>query len=139
MSAPSGVMRCPIAFVIIVHLALLPELGAVTIPEVPKPDPTIQLDVSAYAGTYARPGARYEVAGHDGKFSLTVVIDPWQAAVLGTPERTTHELLPIDAAHFVLPPSGPLEDPQTVAIYDVRHGAAQFLYTNCRVFPRVRD
>jgi hypothetical protein len=31
------------------------------------------------------------------------------------------------------------EDTQTVAIYDFKNGAAQYLHTNCRVNPRVNE
>lgn len=36
-----------------------------------------------------------------------------------------------------MPPSDPLEDTQTVAIYDFDGGQARYLHTNCRVHPRV--
>ena len=38
--------------------------------------------------------------------------------------------------HFLMPPADPLEDTQTVAIYDFTGGAARYLHTNCRVHPR---
>lgn len=37
--------------------------------------------------------------------------------------------------HFLMPPSDPLEDTQTVAIHDFTDGAARYLHTNCRVHP----
>jgi hypothetical protein len=36
-----------------------------------------------------------------------------------------------------MPSQDPLEDTQTVALYDFRNGAAQYLHTNARVNPRV--
>src|SRR5215467_7372461 len=45
---------------------ILTDLGAVTVPDLPKPDPTLKLDVSRYAGAYERPGTRYEVAAEGG-------------------------------------------------------------------------
>ena len=72
-----------------------------------------------------------------GKLYLTFVLNPLQAHVLGKPERIKYELLPISETHFVMPSDDPLEDTQTVAIYDFKHGVAQYLHTNCRVHPRV--
>jgi CubicO group peptidase (beta-lactamase class C family) len=118
---------------------ILAELGAVTIPDLPKPDATLSLDLSKYVGAYERPGARYEVEIEDGKLSLTFVLNPFQARVLGKPERITYDLLPISETHFLMPSNDPLEDTQTVAIYDFKNGVAQYLHTNCRVNPRVSN
>jgi hypothetical protein len=41
--------------------------------------------------------------------------------------------------HFLAPPTDPLEDTQTVAIYEVGDGHARYLHTNSRVFPRVHS
>jgi hypothetical protein len=38
-----------------------------------------------------------------------------------------------------MPSDDPLKDTQTVAIYDVKNGVAQYLHTNCRVHPRASD
>lgn len=116
---------------------ILADLGAVTIPDLPEPDPTLKLDLSRYEGVYERPGGRYEVAAEGGKLRLTFALDPLQAGFLGKPERLTYELLPISETHFLMPPADPLEDTQIVAIYDFTNGAAQYLHTNCRVTPRV--
>ena len=117
--------------------AILADLGAATIPNLPKPDPTLSLDLSKYEGAYERPGARYEVEAEGGKLYLTFVLNPMQAHVLGKPERIKYELLPINETHFLMPSYDPLEDTQTVAIYDFKNGVAQYLHTNCRVNPRV--
>lgn len=119
--------------------AILAELGAVTIPDLPKPDPSPQLDLSRYEGTYGRLGTRYEVAAEDGRLSLTFFLNPMHASFLGKPERITYDLLPVSDTHFLMPSDDPLEDTQTVAIYDFKHGAAQYLHTNCRVNPRARQ
>jgi CubicO group peptidase (beta-lactamase class C family) len=116
---------------------ILAELGAVTIPDLPRPDRALRLDPARYEGDYARPGARYEVRAEDGALTLTHVLSPMQAHVLGRPDRIRYELLPVSETHFLLPPTHPLEDTQTVAIYDFQHGTAQYLHTNCRVNPRV--
>lgn len=118
---------------------ILADLGTVTIPGLPTPDPTLSLDLSRYEGAYERPGARYEVEARSGKLFLTFVRDPLHAQFLGKPERITYELLPISETHFLMPSSDPLENPQTVAIYDFKNGAAQYLHTNCRANPRVSD
>ncbi|MEV6157332.1 serine hydrolase [Nonomuraea sp. NPDC052129] len=118
---------------------ILAELGAVTIPELPKPDPSLNLDLSRYEGTYRRLGTHYEVAAEDGKLSLTFALNPMHASFLGKPERITYELLPVSDTHFLMPSTDPLEDTQTVAIYDFQNGAAQYLHTNCRVNPRARQ
>lgn len=118
---------------------ILEDIGAATVPDLPEPDPDLALDLARYAGTYGRPGVRYEVApATGGTLHLTQVRDGWQARVSGRPERTTHRLLPIDETHFLVPSDDPLEDTQTVAIYGAADGPAQYLHTNCRVFPRVR-
>jgi hypothetical protein len=119
--------------------AILADLGAATIPDLPKPDPTLSLDSSKYEGAYERPGVRYEVEAEGRKLSLTFVLNPMQAHVLGKPERIKYELLPISETHFLMPSDDPLEDTQTVAIYDFKNGVAQYLHTNCRVNPRVSN
>lgn len=119
--------------------AILADLGAATIPDLPKPDPTLKLDLPKYEGAYERPGARYEVEAEGGKLYLTFVLNPMQAHVLGKPERIKYELLPISETHFLMPSDNPLEDTQTVAIYDFKNGVAQYLHTNCRVNPRVSN
>lgn len=116
---------------------ILNDLGAVTIPDLPDPDPTLELDLSRYEGVYERPGTRFEVSAEDGKLHLTLVLDPMQAEFLQRPDRITYDLLPVSETHFLMPPTDPLEDTQTVAIYDFADGAARYLHTNCRVHPRV--
>jgi CubicO group peptidase (beta-lactamase class C family) len=115
---------------------ILAVLGEVTIPELPKPDPALKLDLSRYEGAYERLGTRYEVEAEGGNLSLTHVLDPMHARLLGKPERIRYQLLPIDETHFLMPPENPLEDMQTVAIYDFKDGAAQYLHTNARGIPR---
>ena len=116
---------------------ILAGLGAVTIPGLPNPDPALRLDLSRYEGAYERPGARYEVEAQGGKLYLTFVLNPMQVQFLGKPERIKYELLPISETHFLMPSGDPLEDTQTVAIYDFENGVAQYLHTNCRANPRV--
>jgi hypothetical protein len=58
------------------------------------------------------------------------------AHFLGRPERVDRALLPISGTHFLMPAEDPLEDTQTVAIFDVVDGAAQYLHTNARLSPR---
>ena len=115
---------------------ILTELGLATIPELPSPDPTLDLDPARYVGVYERPGARYEVSADGGQLSLALGLDPMHAAFLGRPDRVVHELLPVSEQHFLMPPADPSEDTQTVAIYEFRDGAARYLHTNCRVHPR---
>jgi CubicO group peptidase (beta-lactamase class C family) len=115
---------------------ILTELGAVTVPELPNPDPTLRLDPSRYVGEYRRPGNRYEVWTEQGALRLSMFVDPMQAAVLGKPDRIDYELRPISETHFLMPPTNALEDPQTVAIYDFADGHARYLHTNCRVIGR---
>lgn len=116
---------------------ILTEFDAVTIPDLPAPDPALRLDVSRYTGTYARPGTHYEVTAADERLFLTLFLDPMQARFLQKPERITYALLPVSETHFLMPSDDPLEDTQTVAIYDFQHGGARYLHTNCRVTPRV--
>jgi CubicO group peptidase (beta-lactamase class C family) len=116
---------------------LLTDLDAATIPDLPQPDRTVDLDLSRYEGVYGRPGTRYEVAAEGGKLHLTLTLDPMQAQFLGKPDRIRYELLPVSQTHFLMPSNDPLEDTQTVAIYDFTHGGAQYLHTNCRVNPRL--
>ncbi|NGN64497.1 serine hydrolase [Streptomyces sp. A7024] len=115
---------------------ILTGLGAATIPELPRPDPALTLDLSRYEGVYERPGTRFEVSAEAGKLHLTLFVDPMHAEFLGKPDRIRYELLPVSETHFLMPSPDPLEDPQTVAIYGFRNGAAQYLHTNCRVHPR---
>ncbi|GII04056.1 serine hydrolase domain-containing protein [Planobispora takensis] len=118
---------------------ILPGLGAPTIPDLPEPGPALPSDPSRYEGVYERPGSRYTVSAEDGGLHLTFTVNPVEARLAGKPERITYELLPISETHFLMPPASPLEDPQTVAIYDFRHGAAQYLHTDCRVNPRANE
>lgn len=115
---------------------ILTELGTVTVPPLPTPDPTLDLDPAGYEGVYERPGVRYEVSAEAGNLYLTLALDPMEAEFLGKPDRLTYELRPVSETHFLMPPTDPLEDPQTVAIYDFTDGPARYLHTNCRVNPR---
>ncbi|WP_395245047.1 serine hydrolase domain-containing protein [Agromyces sp. MMS24-K17] len=116
---------------------LLAELGLDGIPPLPSPDPALVLDPARYVGVYTRPGTAFEVTADGRGLQLTVDLDPMQAAFMGLPDRITYDLLPIDGTHFVMPPVGPLEDPQTVAILESADGSARYLHTNCRLHPRV--
>jgi hypothetical protein len=116
---------------------ILADLGAGTVPALPEPDPALVLDPSRYEGSYERPGTRYDVVAEHGRLRLGFTMDPMEAELLGRPQRIDHELLPISETHFLMPSDDPLEDPQTVAIYDFENGAAQYLHVNCRVNPRV--
>lgn len=116
--------------------AILDELGLGRIPPLPAPAPGLVLDTSRYVGVYERPGTAFEVTAEAGRLFATVDLNPMQAAFTGLPDRITYELLPISETHFVMPPVGPLEDSQTVAIFDVERGAARYLHTNCRLHPR---
>jgi CubicO group peptidase (beta-lactamase class C family) len=115
---------------------ILTNLGTVTIPPLPTPDPTLTPDLSNYEGVYERPDARYEVSAEGGKLYLTLDLDPMHAEFLQKPDRISYELLPVSETHFLMPPADSLEDPQTVAIYDFTNGPASYLHTNCRVNPR---
>ncbi|ADJ46691.1 beta-lactamase class C [Amycolatopsis mediterranei S699] len=106
------------------------------VPELPEPDPALKLDLPRYEGVYERPGARYEVSAEGGTLHLTLDVDPMQAEFLGKAAHLRYELLPVSPAHFLMPSADPLEDTQTVAIYDFADGAARYLHTNCRVHPR---
>ncbi len=114
---------------------ILPDLGAPTIPDLPRPNPNLKLDPAKYEGIYARPGTHYEVTSSNGELHLTTTLNPMEAEFMGKPERTTYDLLPISETHFLMPPTNPLEDPQTAAIFN--QGAAQYLHTNSRLTPRV--
>lgn len=116
---------------------ILTRLGSVIIPDLPTPDTTLNLDPSRYEGVYERPGARYEVSAEGGKLYLTLVLDPMQAEFLQKPDRIRYELVAVSETHFLMPPADPLEDTQTVAIYDFANGTARYLHTNCRVNPRL--
>lgn len=115
---------------------ILTGLDVVTIPDLPAPDPSLSLDPSRYVGVYRRPGTRYEVTAEGGKLRLTLDLDPIQARFLGKPDRVGYELLAVSETHFLMPSDDPLEDTQTVAIYDFDHGPARYLHINCRVHPR---
>jgi len=107
-----------------------------TAPELPEPDRTLKLDLARYEGRYERPGTRYEVTADGGSLHLTLDLDPMHAAFLGKPDRLRYALLPVSRTHFLMPSDDPLEDTQTVALYDFADGAARYLHTNCRVHPR---
>ncbi|GAA4587728.1 CubicO group peptidase (beta-lactamase class C family) [Actinoplanes octamycinicus] len=112
---------------------ILTRLDRPTIPELPEPDPTLALDPADYVGVFARPGISYEVVATGDRLQVIQAVDPMQARILGRPDRVTYDLLPISRTHFLMPPATPLEDPQTVAVYD----HSRYLHTNCRVHPRV--
>ncbi|MBN6038238.1 serine hydrolase [Amycolatopsis sp. 195334CR] len=119
-----------------VFTEVLTELGLVTVPELPAPDPSLELDPARYEGVYERPGTRYEVRAEHGKLRLTLFLDPMQADFLGKPDRLTYDLLPVSETHFLLPPAAALEDVQPVALYGFTGGRAGYLHTNCRTNPR---
>ncbi|GAB2536710.1 serine hydrolase domain-containing protein [Nocardia heshunensis] len=116
--------------------AILPAFGAPGPPALPRPDPALRLDLSRYEGVYARPGTEFEVTARDDALRLSFAIDPMHARFLGKSERQDYDLLPISDTHFLMPPTDPLEDPQTVALYEFTDGRARYLHTNARVFPR---
>jgi hypothetical protein len=68
-----------------------------------------------------------------------MAINPMEAQFLGKPDRIRYELLPVSETHFLMPSDSPLEDTQTVAIYDFNNGHARYLHTNCRVNPRATE
>lgn len=117
-----------------VFAEILPEAA---IPALPAPDPALKLDPRKYEGVYERPGARYEVSAEAGKLYATLTIDATRAEFLRKPERLKYELLPVSDTLFLMPPTDPLEDTQSVAIYDFADGPARYFHTNCRVHPRV--
>ncbi|GHF92296.1 MULTISPECIES: serine hydrolase [Amycolatopsis] len=106
------------------------------VPDLPEPDPALNLDLSRYEGVYERPGTRYEVSAEGGALHLTLDLDPMHAEFLGKPGRVRYELLPVSPTHFLMPSADPLEDTRTVALYDFSDGAARYLHTDCRVHPR---
>lgn len=110
---------------------ILAELGTVTIPDLPTPNPDLRLDLARYEGVYERPGTRFEVHAEDGKLYVTHVLDPLHAQVLGKPDRIRYELLPVSETHFLMPSADPLEDTRSAAIYD------RYLHTNARVHVRL--
>jgi CubicO group peptidase (beta-lactamase class C family) len=115
---------------------ILTQLGTATIPPLPIPGgPTLALDPARYIGVYERPGTRFEVTAEHGSLQLYLDVDPMQAAIMGTPDRVTHDLLPIDDTHFLMPPNTPLEEPQTAAIFRLGNGR-RYLHTNARLHPR---
>ncbi|GAA1689837.1 serine hydrolase domain-containing protein [Nonomuraea maheshkhaliensis] len=118
---------------------ILSALGAPTIPALPEPDPALVLDLSRYEGSYERPGTRYDVTADAGKLHLKHTLNPMEAQLLGKPEQLDHELLPISDTHFLMRSDDPLEDPQTLALYDVENGVARYLHLNCRVHPRIDE
>ncbi|NBE97082.1 beta-lactamase family protein [Nonomuraea sp. KC401] len=118
---------------------ILADLGTTTIPALPEPDPALALDPSRYEGSYGRPGIRYEVAAEHGELHLRFTLNPMEAQLLDKPEQLDHELSPISETHFLMPSDDPVEDPQTVAIYDFENGAAHYLHINGRVHPRVDE
>ncbi|WP_154793700.1 serine hydrolase domain-containing protein [Occultella kanbiaonis] len=117
---------------------ILTELGTVTIPPLPVPDPAlfVSLDPARYVGVYERPGTRFEVITEHGGLRLTLDVDPIQAALLDLPDRISRDLLPISDTHFLIPANDPLEESQTAAIFDFHDGHAQYLHTNGRLHPR---
>ncbi|WP_217424043.1 serine hydrolase [Agromyces sp. Marseille-P2726] len=115
---------------------ILAQLGTVTIPPLPIPDLALTLDPARYIGVYERPGTRFEVTCEHGGLQVHLDVDPMQAAIMGTSDRITRDLLPVDDTHFLLPPNTPLEDMQTAAIFGFRDGRARYLHTNARLHPR---
>ena len=118
--------------------AILAELGTVSIPDLPEPARALHLDLSRYVGIYERPGGnRYTISAEGDHLALTTHLDPMRAAVLRRPTVVTRALLPISDTHFLIPTVDPLEDTQTLAIYDFENGRAQYLHHGLRAHPRV--
>jgi CubicO group peptidase (beta-lactamase class C family) len=116
---------------------ILTALGMVTIPDVPEPARALELDLSQYEGRYERPGgSRYTVSAIGGQLAVTTHLDPMQAAVLRRPTSITRALLPISDTQFLMPTDDPLEDTQTMAIYDFEDGRARYLHHGLRAHPR---
>lgn len=122
-----------------VFQAILPEFGAPAPPDLPVPDPLLRLDPGRYTGVYGRPGGHYEVTADGERLRLAYVTDAERSGLLGIPDRTEYDLLPVSETHFLLPARNALEDTQTLALYDFPEGRARYLHTNCRVNPRIAD
>lgn len=118
---------------------ILADLGAPTIPGLPRPDPELRLDPSDYVGVYERLGTRFEVGLGSGGLELTSFANADEAAFLGVPERRTRRLLPVDATHFLIAAEQPLEDTGTLALYDFDDGPARYLHYDSRVTPRASE
>ncbi|MEV0333450.1 serine hydrolase domain-containing protein [Nocardia sp. NPDC050717] len=106
-------------------------------PDLPTPDPSLRLDPARYEGVYGGPDARYEISAENGNLYLTMVLDPMRAELLHRPDCLRYDLLPVTETHFLMPPTDPTEDTQTVAVYDFTDGHARYLHTNCRANPRL--
>ncbi|GAA4920059.1 CubicO group peptidase (beta-lactamase class C family) [Stackebrandtia albiflava] len=116
---------------------ILGQLSMPAAPGPPVPRKSRPVDPSRYTGVYRNLGTRYEVSAEGGDLHLTLELDPMQAAVMGRPPRIRYDMLPISGTHFLMPPTHPLEDPQTVALYDFTDGPARFLHTNARIHRRL--
>ncbi|MFB7251983.1 serine hydrolase [Microbacterium sp. NPDC056234] len=116
---------------------VLVELDAGRMPSPPQPDPDLVLEPDRYVGVYERPGARFEVTAEGGRLRLSLDVDPFQASIMGMPDRVAHDLLPISETQFLLPPAYGLEEAQTAALIDFRDGRASYLHTNARLHPRL--
>jgi CubicO group peptidase (beta-lactamase class C family) len=118
--------------------AILTALGTVTIADLPEPDWALELDLPRYEGHYERPGGnRYTVSIDGDHLFVTTHLDPTQAAILRRLTALTRPLLPLSDTHFLMPSDDPLEDMQTMAIYDFEDGKARYLHHGLRAHPRV--
>ena len=117
---------------------ILSELGAVTVPDLPEPDPNLKLDLSKYVGRYARLENQYAIEAEGDRLYLSFIFDPRRAEAFGR-DRLSYELLPIDESHFLMRPLDPRDDPQPIALYDFEDGVPQFLHMTFRACPRVGD
>jgi CubicO group peptidase (beta-lactamase class C family) len=119
---------------------ILTELGSVAVPDLPEPNQALELEPSKYEGHYVRPGGnRYTVSADGDQLSVTTHLDPMRAAILRRPAAITNTLLPINETHFLMPTDDPLEDMQTIAIYDFEEGRARYLHHGLRAHPRVSE
>ncbi len=86
---------------------ILGELGAATIPDLPKPDPGCGSTLPSTWVHIERPGVRYEIEAAGDQLRLTFVRDPGKPEFRARQNGPRMSCSPIDETHFLMPAERP--------------------------------
>ena len=120
-----------------IYSEILSELIGTVVPPIPqKPDAPPDVDVSLYAGTYARLAITIELEPADGELAGTITLSGPLAEMVPDPV-TKVRLTPVDRETFLLYEEGDDDNPSPGVFYAFDGDVPGYLHTGARTHPRV--
>ena len=114
---------------------LFRDLAGVEVPATPAaPTTPLELDLSAYAGTYERLGVKAELAVDDGRLSGTLTMSGPLAAMMPNPVQEV-TATPVDDSLFLASIAG-AETPTPLVFFNFEDGRPTFIHMGARAMPR---